>query len=412
MNEWLLAYGSYLLIPFIAALAGWGTNWLAIKMTFYPLEYVGVFPFGWRGVVPSRIPKFASGMVDTTIDRIGGLHAIVEAIDMEEVKTYLLDAATPMIAEAVHDLMREQQRVLWENLPAPTKKLVFQVVEMEMREAIDVVVEDIRNQFGRLLDLRALVVTKCEAHPDLLNQLAFACASRELSFLVFSGVFFGFAFGIVQALVWFFVPQWWVLPFFGLLVGSMTNWIAIQLIFSPLEPKKVGPWVIQGLFLKRQKEISGEFSRVFTEDVLTAEEVVHTMLHGERSERTMAMLRSHISRIMEDKLIVQLITQAAVGLEGYADLKDAALEKAIQYTEELAEDRSFSQLQAEHIQEMMRERISSQPPAEFQDLMRPIFHDDEWILVAIGGALGALVGWGQLVLLFGERLIASGVHPG
>ena len=24
MNEWLLAYGSYLLIPFIAALAGWG----------------------------------------------------------------------------------------------------------------------------------------------------------------------------------------------------------------------------------------------------------------------------------------------------------------------------------------------------------------------------------------------------
>jgi uncharacterized membrane protein YheB (UPF0754 family) len=146
--------------------------------------------------------------------------------------------------------------------------------------------------------------------------------------------------------------------------------------------------------------------------VLTAEEVVHTMLHGERSERTMAMLRSHISRIMEDKLIVQLITQAAVGLEGYADLKDAALEKAIQYTEELAEDRSFSQLQAEHIQEMMRERISSQPPAEFQDLMRPIFHDDEWILVAIGGALGALVGWGQLVLLFGERLIASGVHPG
>ena len=73
MNDWLLSYGSYLLIPFIAALAGWSTNWLAIKMTFYPLEYVGRFPFGWRGVVPSRIAKFASGLVDTTIGRIGGL---------------------------------------------------------------------------------------------------------------------------------------------------------------------------------------------------------------------------------------------------------------------------------------------------------------------------------------------------
>ena len=46
MSTWLGAYGGYLLIPFIAAAAGWGTNWLAIKMTFYPLEYVGKFPFG------------------------------------------------------------------------------------------------------------------------------------------------------------------------------------------------------------------------------------------------------------------------------------------------------------------------------------------------------------------------------
>ena len=402
------AYGSYLLIPIIAAAAGWGTNWLAIKMTFYPLEYVGKFPFGWRGVVPSRIRKFATGMVDTTIGRIGGLPAMVDAVDMDQVRTYFLDSATPMIAEAVHSLMREQKRVMWENLPAPTKKLVFQVVELEMREGYDTLAEDIHDHFERLLDLRELVVRKCEENPDLLNRMVFACASKELSFLVFSGAFFGFGFGVVQALVWLFVPQWWVLPFFGLLVGTLTNWIAIQLIFTPLEPKKFGPLVFQGLFLKRQKEISLEFSRVFTEEVLTAQEVVHTLVHGTRKDRTLAMLRTHISEIMEHKLIVQLITQTAVGPEGYADLKDAALEKAIQYTEELAEDRSFNETQARAVQDMLHERISAQPPAEFQDLVRPIFHEDEWILVAIGGALGALVGWGQLVLLFGERLIAVG----
>jgi uncharacterized membrane protein YheB (UPF0754 family) len=410
MSAWMSAYGSYLLIPIIAAAAGWGTNWLAIKMTFYPLEYVGKFPFGWRGVVPSRIRKFATGMVDTTIGRIGGLPAMVDAVDMDQVRTYFLDSATPMIAEAVHSLMREQKRVMWENLPAPTKKLVFQVVELEMREGYDTLAEDIHDHFERLLDLRELVVRKCEENPDLLNRMVFACASKELSFLVFSGAFFGFGFGVVQALVWLFVPQWWVLPFFGLLVGTLTNWIAIQLIFTPLEPKKIGPLVFQGLFLKRQKEISLEFSRVFTEEVLTAQEVVHTLVHGTRKDRTLAMLRTHISEIMEHKLIVQLITQTAVGPEGYADLKDAALEKAIQYTEELAEDRSFNETQARAVQDMLHERISAQPPAEFQDLVRPIFHEDEWILVAIGGALGALVGWGQLVLLFGERLIAVGAN--
>ncbi len=412
MNAWISAYGSYLLIPFIAALAGWGTNWLAIKMTFYPLEYVGRFPFGWRGVVPSRIRKFATGMVDTTIGRIGGLPAMVDAVDMDEVKAYFLDAATPMIAEAVHGLMREQRRVMWENLPAPTKKLVFQVVELEMRDGFDMLAEDIHDHFERLLDLRELVVRKCEENPDLLNQIVFACASKELSFLVTSGAFFGFGFGVVQALVWFFVPQWWVLPFFGFLVGTLTNWIAIQLIFTPVDPVKLGPFTFQGLFLKRQGEISAEFSRVFTEDILTAREVVHTMVHGVRKERTLALLRTHVSEIMESKVVLQVITQAAMGPEGYADLKDAALETAIQYTEEIAENSSFNQVQAAAVQAMLHERIASQPPREFQDLVRPIFHQDEWILVAIGGALGALVGWGQLILLFGERLLQNGLPAG
>ena len=412
MFEWITTYGNYLLIPFIAAFAGWGTNWLAIKMTFYPLEYVGKFPFGWRGVVPSNIRKFSIGMVDTTIGKIGGLPAIVDAVDLEEAKSYFLDTARPMIAEAVHSLMRERNRVMWENLPAPTKKLVFQIVGNELQAGMDKLADDLHDNFERLLDLRELVVRKCEDNPDLLNRMVFACASKELSFLVYSGLLFGFGFGVVQALVWFFLPQWWVLPFFGFLVGTLTNWIAIQLIFTPVDPVKVGPFTFQGLFLKRQHEISEEFSRVFTEDILTAQEVVHTMIHGVRKERTLALLRTHVSEIMESKVVVQVITQAAMGPEGYADLKDAALATAIQYTEEIAENSQFNKDQALAVQNMLHERIASQPPREFQDLIRPIFHQDEWILVAIGGALGALIGWGQLILLFGERLLANGVPTG
>ena len=239
-----------------------------------------------------------------------------------------------------------------------------------------------------------------------MNRMIYACASRELSFLVYSGIFFGFGFGVVQALVWFFLPQWWVLPFFGFLVGTLTNWIAIQLIFTPVEPMKVGPFVFQGLFLKRQSEISYEFSRVFTEEVITVKEVTNTLLYGNRSDRTMALLRSRVSDIMEHKLIVQLIAQAAVGPEGYADLKDAALDKAIRYAEEMVEDNAFSQSQAKVVQAMLHERISAQSPVEFQDIIRPIFHEDEWILVVIGEALGALVGWGQMILLFAEHLVA------
>ena len=130
-----------MLVPFIAALAGWGTNWLAIKMTFYPLQYVGRFPFGWQGVVPSHTRKFASGMVDTTIGRMGGLPALAEAVDMDQLKHRFLEKSRPMVAEAVHGLMRERSRVLWENLPAPSKKLVFQVVDAELQKGVDTLMD-------------------------------------------------------------------------------------------------------------------------------------------------------------------------------------------------------------------------------------------------------------------------------
>jgi len=45
----------YLSIPVIAALIGWITNWMAIKLTFYPLDFVGIRPFlGWQGIIPPR----------------------------------------------------------------------------------------------------------------------------------------------------------------------------------------------------------------------------------------------------------------------------------------------------------------------------------------------------------------------
>ena len=75
-------------------------------------------------------------------------------------------------------------------------------------------------------------------------------------------------------------------------------------------------------------------------------------------------------------------------------------------------NKQFNKRQAESVQNMLNERLSNQPPREFQELIRPIFHEDEWILVAIGGILGALVGWGQLVLLFGESLIEDGIPLG
>jgi hypothetical protein len=55
--------GTYLTIPVIAALVGWLTNYLAVQMIFYPIQYWGIplwrrpeVPLGiigWQGIIPA-----------------------------------------------------------------------------------------------------------------------------------------------------------------------------------------------------------------------------------------------------------------------------------------------------------------------------------------------------------------------
>lgn len=71
-----------------------------------------------------------------------------------------------------------------------------------------------------------------------------------------SGFFFGFLLGVVQMFVWLLYDKPWILPAGGAVVGYITNWLAIKLIFEPVDPVKMGPFVLQGLFLKRQDEVS------------------------------------------------------------------------------------------------------------------------------------------------------------
>ena len=55
-------YAWYLLalIPIISSTIGYVTNVVAVKMMFWPVEFVGLRrPFGWQGVVPAHAVKLS-----------------------------------------------------------------------------------------------------------------------------------------------------------------------------------------------------------------------------------------------------------------------------------------------------------------------------------------------------------------
>lgn len=396
-------FWQYLSIPVIAAFIGWITNWLAIKMTFYPLEFVGKPPLlGWQGIIPSKARKMAAISVDATISKIGTVNEIFDQIDPQVLAAHIIHSVAPRTEEYVDELMLQEYPTFWENLPASARRMVYDRVQKSTPHLVDNLVKDVTNNIEDLLDIKGMVIDRLAADKRLLNRIFLECGEVEFRFIVNSGFYFGFLFGLIQMTVWYFYQSWWVLPFFGLLVGWATNWIALNVIFRPLHEKKIGPLRLQGLFLKRQNEVAQSFCHIVTHEILTMSNIVNAILNGPHGERARNIIKKHIKPLVDETAgMGKALTQVAFGATGFATLKYEVGDKAIAISQTSFTNPIFQKDRAEAMERFMVERMIALSSEEFQDLLRPCFQEDEIKLILVGASLGFAAGVGQLLFIFG-----------
>ena len=100
----LLLYAS---IPIVSAIVGWGTNVLAIYMTFYPIEFVGIPPFlGWQGIIPSKARKMASKTVDLMTAKLKALQWFEEARSRKQSGQRVQPVSFGKLKDSYLDLIR------------------------------------------------------------------------------------------------------------------------------------------------------------------------------------------------------------------------------------------------------------------------------------------------------------------
>ena len=66
----------------------------------------------------------------------------------------------------------------------------------------------------------------------------------------------------------------------------------------------------------------------------------------------------------------------------------------------LEHDKGFNRDRAAALARLFSEKMRAMTPAEFQDLLRPAFQEDEWILLVLGFVTGFAAGMVQLMLGF------------
>ena len=406
MIEFLTAYKLiflYLSIPFTSAFVGWITNVLAIKMTFYPLEFIGIRPFfGWQGIIPSKAVKMSSISVDLWTTKLVSVKDLFEQIDPKKVAKEMRPEFDRISKEIMDEIMEEQAPEAWSKIPEPIKKVIYARISRDMPEIVTEIMTDIKENIEDIFDIKQMVIKRLTTDKELLNEMFLQCGREEFKFIERSGFYFGFAFGIIQMLVWYFFPAYWILPLFGLLVGFATNWLALKLIFQPVEPINLFGVKYQGLFIKRQNEVADEYAKMLAYEIFTFDRIFAAIVTGPTKDKFINLVTDHANKAIDDAVgLSKPLINLVAGKRNFERMKNIVVEKTIQELPKSVRPVFPYAEEAMDLETIFSTRMKSLSPKDFVGFLRPVFQEDEFKLILVGAVLGMLAGLGQLFLVFG-----------
>ncbi len=392
----------YVSMPIIAALIGYVTKIVAIEMMFKPLEFIGIKPFlGWQGIIPRKAAIMSSIACDTLTSRLIKPEEVFDRLDPNRVAQELEKPMLPIVEKITHDVMSHYQPGLWESIPENAKRMLIKRIQQQSPDMVRQLMQETKDNLSQVFDLKDMVVTNLTKDKKLLNKIFLESGNKEFQFIRNSGIYFGFAIGLVQLVVWLLTHNVWVMPIFGLFTGWFTDWLALKMIFAPQQPKKYfGLFTWHGLFFKRQQEVASAYGALIAKEVLTPRNMIESILTGKLSDNLFNMIQKNVQQMVDEQAgVLKPIVVFAVGSEKYKAMKNAItgnmvlqLPVALSHIEKYAED-------AMDIQNTLVTKMKELTPEEFEGVLRPAFKQDEWILITVGAVLGFLVGELQVVLM-------------
>ena len=400
-------------IPLFTGAIGYLTNWTGIWMLFYPIRFKGwripglealaaLLPrkiqqipgvmhgaIGWQGIIPSRAAKMGSIAVDKGIAKLGTPSEFYKRLDPEAIAEHILASSRGDMRDVVERIMEREHPQLWRDLPPQVREGVHQRVQDQLPQIVQEMTGDIGGNIDHLMDVKLMVIRHIEAHPELMNRIFLEMGRTELRFIINFGFFFGLLQGIPLVFITQAIPEWWVLPIGGVIIGYVTNWVALWMIFEPAEPRKIGPLKVHGLFIRRQPEVSEVYAKIIADDVVTLSHMGDELMHGRKSDRTRRLIETRLRPSVDRALgSVRPLVRVAVGTRQYDAIREGVATEGVEYAITPMKDEEFGRRQSSEIRELITDRMREMPPTDFADMLRSAMREDEWLLLLHGAVLG------------------------
>jgi uncharacterized membrane protein YheB (UPF0754 family) len=395
--NWLI----YLSMPLVAAFVGWSTKIVALEMIYRPLEFKGIGPIGWQGIVPRRAGKVGSKTIELLTSNLLKPEELVDKIDAAEAVEALRAPLAQAIDDITRDLADQIRPGLWDSLPEAGRRAVQARIHAQVPKVTENLLNEMKSDLSRYVDVQFLAVTTLVRNKEKLVKLMRGLGDNAMAFVRRSGIYFGFGIGLVQMFAWALFKNPWIMPAFGFGVGLISDYIALNMLFRPIRPTKIlGLFQFQGLLHAQRDTVTHDYARILAEDLFTPEILLDGLLKGPGSDKLFALVAKEVEEAVDAQTgIARPLVVFTVGTQRYRELKETVVRLILERLPETLHEAGDYAASAIDLEKTIIEKMNQLSPEEYESILRPVFKDDEPLMITVGAVLGGFVGELQVQMI-------------
>lgn len=188
----------YCLIPIIAGLIGWLTNFIAVKMIFRPRKEINILGVKIIGLMPKRKAALAEKIAQTVEKELISHKDIRAIIQTEDFNAQISSVLRTKIEEFIIAKINTNSLLAMFVTTDTIAKLSLVIMD-ELDKQLPDIIDDMFHKVEQKLDFTVIIRDKIMSY-DLVKfeSIIYNIANKELKAIEYLGGVLGFVVGLVQ----------------------------------------------------------------------------------------------------------------------------------------------------------------------------------------------------------------------
>jgi uncharacterized membrane protein YheB (UPF0754 family) len=196
----------------------------------------------------------------------------------------------------------------------------------------------------------------------------------------------------------------WITPFVGALIGWLTNFLAIKMLFRPRQPRFLFGFILQGVIPRRQRDIALKIGEVVEEELLKSEDILNAIDTEELRGHLAVVIETRLDRFLRDRLFRgDFLYEKVLSREAVQRVKRALIAELVNLFP-LEVDAAIKQLvEKVNIRKIVADRVEQFDFERLENIVYRVARTELFWVEISGGVLGFIIGWLQVLLLWATQ---------